>query len=448
MAQIAFVTLFLGLTLGTQPVELTVSGPVATIELVLDGTPVLRLHGPPWRSRIDLGSRLEPHELVARALDRQGQEIARATQWLNLTRPPAEVEVVLERGAGGRVTAVRIAWQSLTGAVPSGIGALLDGNPLILDRERRFPIPAYDPGTSHVLTITLQFPDGLSARKDVVFGGIYGEEVSTELTGILVRLRKGKNLPPVPQLQGWFLDAGRPLHVAAVEEGPAELLVVRDLTAIEVLRKLEDQRWSRMSAAEQMGNREFLRFQMTLEPEDEIRLVWPIPKSYAGSSGLPTDLFDVTRTYTAKDGGLFWLISRTVPRAGAATSPQRLADAVAVAGLRTLDSNRRRAVLLMLAREPADGSRLDPALVRHYLETIRVPFYVWTVLKPWSTPPPSMAAWGELEDASSLNKMREAFERVKEDLESQVLIWVDGRHLPQSITLSPAAAEVVELLGK
>ena len=448
MVQIAFVTLFLGLTAGTQPVELSVSGPVAVIELVLDGTPVLRLHGPPWRSRIDLGTRLEPHELVARALNSQGEEVGRASQWLNLPRPPAEVEVVLERAAGGRVTAAKIAWQSLTGAAPSGIGAVLDGNPLILDRERRFPIPPYDPETSHVLTVTLQFADGLTARKDVVFGGIYGEEVSSDLTGVLVGLRKGKKLPPVEQLQGWFLGAGRPLHVTAVEDGPAELLVIRDLTAIEPLRKLEVQRRTKAIVDEAKVNPEYLRFHMTLEPEDEIHLVWTTAKAYAGSSGLPAELFDTTRPYKAKDGGLFWLLSRTVQRADAPTSPQRLADAVAVAGLRALEGNRRRAVLLMLAREPEDASRSDPVLVRQYFKTVRVPLYVWTVLKPWSKPPPGMAAWGEIEDASSLNKMRNAFDRLKEDLESQILIWVDGRHLPQSITLSPAAAEVVELLGQ
>src|SRR5215210_7657452 len=39
MAQIVFLTLFLGLTLGPQPIELTVTGPVAAVELLLDGRP-------------------------------------------------------------------------------------------------------------------------------------------------------------------------------------------------------------------------------------------------------------------------------------------------------------------------------------------------------------------------------------------------------------------------
>jgi hypothetical protein len=73
MVQIAFLTLFLGLTSGKQPVAVAVRGPAAAVELVLDGTAVVRIGGPPWRTAIDLGPALEPHELVARALDAKGQ---------------------------------------------------------------------------------------------------------------------------------------------------------------------------------------------------------------------------------------------------------------------------------------------------------------------------------------------------------------------------------------
>lgn len=100
--QIAFVTLFLGLTLGAYPVEVSVEGPVAAVELLLDGASVGRIAGPPWTGQVDFGTALQPHELVARALDAQGQEVARARQWINLPRPEAEAEVVLEGSAQGR----------------------------------------------------------------------------------------------------------------------------------------------------------------------------------------------------------------------------------------------------------------------------------------------------------------------------------------------------------
>lgn len=440
MVQIAFVTLFLGLTLGPQPVELTVSGPVAAIELVLDGSPAGRIQGPPWTGKIDFGPGLEPHELVARALDDQGQEVGRTRQWINLPRPPAEIEVLLEPGAEGRVAVARITWQSLTGASPSSIDVTFDGKPLAVDKNGRVTLPHYKPETSHILTAELVFPGAVTARKDVVFGGKYGEEVSTELTGIPVRLREGKRLPPAEQLQGWFQAGDKPLSVAAVEEGPAQLVVVRDIFAVHHLWALDPRRPAK-SQEEAMSRR---RFEMTLGPEDEIQLVWPAATAYAGARA---ELFDMTRGYTAKDGGLFWILTRALPPRDD-MPPQRLADALAVAGLRALDGHRRRAVLLVWGGEPGDKSRSHPAMVRHYLEKIRVPLYVWTVVKPQASPSPSLAAWGDVEDASTLGKLGKAFQELKEDLESQILVWVDGRHLPQSVTLSPAAAEVVELLGR
>src|SRR4029077_18626702 len=77
MVQVAFLTLFLGLTSGKQEIAVAVRGPAAAVELMLDGTAVVRMGGPPWRTKVDLGPALTPHELVARALDAQGQEVAR-----------------------------------------------------------------------------------------------------------------------------------------------------------------------------------------------------------------------------------------------------------------------------------------------------------------------------------------------------------------------------------
>ena len=42
MVQIAFLTLFLGLTSGKQQIAVAVRGPAAAVELMLDGTAVVR----------------------------------------------------------------------------------------------------------------------------------------------------------------------------------------------------------------------------------------------------------------------------------------------------------------------------------------------------------------------------------------------------------------------
>jgi len=448
MAQIAFLTLFLGLTLGPQPIALTVTGPVATVEVLLDGAPVGHLSGAPWKGQLDFGPSLVPHDLVARALDSKGNEIGRAEQWLNLPRAPAEVEILLENGAAGRPVAARLTWESLTGENPSAIGVTFDDKTLIMDPKGRVKLPAWNPETAHVLTAELRFAGALTARRDVVFGGRWGDQISTELTAVPVRLRSGKGLPSPERMQGWFRAGGQPVNVAAVEESPAELLVVRDLALPEELEKMvaggNRTRPILNQRASVFDDRssEFHRFDMTLGKEDAIRFIWPVSRPVAGS-GLPAELFDVSRDLDSRDGGLLWFLARFVPRDDG-PAQQRLADAVAVAGLQALYANHRRAVLLVLSKQPHDKSRSDPALVRRYLESIRVPLILWTYGDPASPP---VAAWGKAEEISSLGRMRKAFNHLEDELKSQHIVWIDGLHLPQSIELSPEAAAVVELVG-
>ena len=68
MTHIAFITLFLGLTMGPQRVDLKVSGPAPRVEMQLDGRTVAILVREPWTTNIDFGRRLLPHQLVARVI--------------------------------------------------------------------------------------------------------------------------------------------------------------------------------------------------------------------------------------------------------------------------------------------------------------------------------------------------------------------------------------------
>jgi hypothetical protein len=122
----------------------------------------------------------------------------------------------------------------------------------------------------------------------------------------------------------------------------------------------------------------------------------------------------------------------------------RIADAVAVAGLQAMAQNRRRAVLLVLAGGEKDASRYDPTTVRRYLESLRVPLFVWTLGKP--APGSTAAAWGPSEDVSVVRNLYRAVAELRERLDSQRIVMVDGRLLPQSITLSPKALGI-ELVG-
>src|SRR4029077_17781335 len=219
---IAFVTLLLGLISGVYPIEVKVGGPVAAVELSLDGAAAGRIETPPWIGRVDLGSDLRPHELVARDIDPAGHELSRVTQWINLPRPPAEVEVVLENDGTGAPKAAQLTWQSVNGVGPTSISLTLDGEPLKVDKTGKAALPARDLGSLHVLSADLWFPPGVTARRDVAYGGQYGSEVSTELTAVPVRVRPGATLPPPAALGGWFTFGDQPLTVAAVGNGAGE----------------------------------------------------------------------------------------------------------------------------------------------------------------------------------------------------------------------------------
>jgi hypothetical protein len=427
---IAFATLLLGLISGVYPIEVTVGGPVTAVEITLDGAPAGRIEGPPWVARVNLGSDLRPRELTARGLDAEGKEVARVTQWLNLPRPPAEVDIVLENGADGAPKAAVLTWQSVNGVKPASLGLTLDGQPLPVDEQGRAALPPRDLKIVHVLTAELWFPPGLLARKDVVFGGAYGSEVSTELTAVPVRLHPGASLPPPEGLQGWFAAGGQPLPVAAVEDGPGKVILVRLPSGTEILDKLFPGRRRTSAPA--------FRYEMRLGTEDRVRFLSLSSNPYRNSR-VPAELFDMSRELSDQEGGLFWYLTNNRLLEDLEGHERRLADAVAVAGLQAAAENYRRAVVLVLGRDGEDSSRYDPARVRRYLESIHVPLFVWSLYGPNTS---AAKPWGGAEDISTVFKLSAAVTKLRNELESQRIVWLEGRHLPQAIALSRNAQGV------
>ena len=422
MVHIAFLTLFLGLTSGAQPFELSVAGHAAKVEIVLDGTAILRLGGPPWKGKIDFGADLLPHELVARALDAESREIASTRQWINLPRPPAEVELALEGGRSGAPTRVRLTWERLTHDPPVASSLTLDGQPLQLDGTGGATLPPYGPGSTHVLTAELRFPSNIVARKDLIFGG-EGGETYTELTAVPVRLLKGRRLDPA-DLEGWFLDGqGKPLKVTAVENGPGELYLVR-VPSTDYVKNQLGIGWGRQRLPD-----------MVLGKEDLIRMVSPWSRSYQGG-GARSDLFDISPHSPSRYGLTVHLVDSFFKRDG--SEVLRPADALAVAGLHAMAGGRRRVLVLVLDAHSGDESLYDPATVRRYLSAIRVPLHVWSLDRDVS----SMKAWGNVQDAWNAASLATAFQKAAFDLERQRVVLIEGRHLPQSIRLSPKATGI------
>jgi hypothetical protein len=418
----AFLTLFLGLTSGIVPLEFSASPDIGAIELQLDGKVVSRLTEPPWNTSLDLGADLLPHDLVARALDLDNSELARAEQWVNLPRPPAELQILIEPALGNAPRTVRLSWRSVTNAAATDVSLSLDGSKLPLDAEHRAVLPHPVGGSTHVLSAQVRF-GSLSARKDAVLGGDFSEVVATDLTGFAVKVAKSE-LPAAAQLSGWFTGAGRPLTVSGVESGPPHLIVVREPGVAERAVKL--------------GWVDLPRSRFRMPKGGRVRLLSTLAEKFEGSS-VTSELFESSQEFDPAELGLPGLLARVVHAEGETV---RTADAVAVAGAQADLVAGPRAVLLVLGAVPLhDASRYSGPNVRRFLAALHVPLYVWCV------GPPSAAlqdVWGVVDDASTRHGLDHAFDRMMDELARQRVVLVEGKVLPQTIAVQ--AGHGVEMM--
>jgi hypothetical protein len=433
---IAFASFFLGLVVGLQPVTVLVQGPVAAVSFELDGKIVGRAARPPWTLPVDFGAELLPHELVGRAFDQEGRELGETRQFLNLPRPPAEVEVLLERDAKGKAVAARLSAQSIVGGLPSHVSAAFDGSPLSSLNSSRFELPDYDPEAPHVLSVEFEFASSLRSRTDVVLGGGASSVARSELTAVALRYPSGGPFPGAADLAGALSASGRALTVAAVEGGPALVCVVRSPTTGLAVKALGMGGQTIFVMQQGTTNRvpvfetDFGRHKLALEADDFVRFVWPMARPAPASAA---EIYDVSHDYAGREGGLPWFLTRV-------EHPQRpvtglhFADATAVAGLQASAEGSRRAVVLVLGDESEDLSVHTPAAVRRYLASIRVPLFVWSLKS--SSSQPLKAGWGTVEDVSTVAKLGPAVDRLKAELARERIVWVQGRYLPQDITLS------------
>lgn len=415
---IAFATLFLGLVAGPHDVELIVGAEVAAVELRLDHQAVARLDGPPWQATIDLGLRLEPHHLAAIAYGAGGEELAVAEQWINVPRPLAEASLVLDLVDDGRGSRAQLGWQSLAGSEPTRVLLLMDGAELAVADPRSFTLPAYDPNQLHLLRAELEFEENLSAVAEATFGGFFADEVSSELTAVPL-LVDGRT-PELAVLQRAARSRGIPVRVVAVERTPADVVLVRDVRARRELARLA----SGTRLASSFGK------------DSRLRFLWATPVVRRDERGAYL-LFPRTADGTVGGEELLRTILRSNWQSGSADA-QRLADAVAVAGLVASERNRPRAVVVVLGAPSADRSQLDASRVRHYLRSIGVPLLVWSTHASAWAEGGGAAGWGDIVDISSPMRLLRAIRSAREILDRQVVMWVDGIHLPQWIELDPA----------
>lgn len=444
---VGFLTLFLGLVLGPHDVRVMVDDTVAAVELRLDGVPVARIEGSPWKATVDFGDALVPRRLEAVSLDAGGRQLELVTQSINRPRPRAEAVLLVERDGDGRPVAGRLSWQAVGSMQPSEVSVTVDGQPLAIDDPDRFPLPTLDAGAFHFLQADLTFEGGISAHTQTAFGGLHTDETTGDLTAVPVQLPERGKPPDAAEAARWFLVADAPQRVVAVEKGPAEVILVRQTGVNTIVGRLPTvdapgldsvqlggtDRERSLDALDASGQRSAAERQgagVSLSPADHLRLALPWAKTSAGRY-VTLESFAVSPRLSL---GLFWALTVILER-GLVTGVQRTADAVAVAAQRAAWGNRRRAVVLALMPDSEDASVLPPRDVLHYLRALGVPLYVWR----FGTGRETADGWPQGESIVSFHDLKRAVQRLRKGLEAQRVVWIAGGHAPESIELAAGA---------
>ncbi|HEX7614138.1 MAG TPA: hypothetical protein VF554_02565 [Thermoanaerobaculia bacterium] len=431
---ISFVTLILGIALGVRPIEVQADSTVSTVEFRLDGRLLSVLTAPPWKLVVDFGAPM-PHELVAVARGGDGAEIGRAVQRLNVPRSIAEATLSLLAGTGGRGRAARLTWESALSERPERVELTLDGQPLAPGDLARIALPDFRPADVHVLRAVLDFKEGTQATAELLVGGVKREapngpetlrgETQAELTAVPV-VFSGR-APKESEMEEWFLANGKPVRVEAVEESPGEFVVVKDERASSWL---SDLRASAYHAS--------YWYKVPLGKGQRLRFCWPGTRP-PGEVAPGYDVFLYSTDYVAPRDAhrhivdLRQLLIEVEPPEF--HSPTRLADAVGAAALLAAAGNRPRAVLLLVAG-PDDESAMPVEWVRGYLRALRVPLFVWAKNRKIAS------AWGKVEVLATPENLKDAVARMARAVERQRIVWLEGSHLPQAVSLSPKARRV------
>jgi hypothetical protein len=420
---VTFVTLFLSLLTGVHNVEVAVDGPVARVEILLDQRVIGKLTGPPWHIACDLGDALRPHELVAVAYDQDGAELHRARQLVNLPRPQVETRVALVSDPGGWPDAVRVFWEAADTEEPLSLYAIFDGQVLQPDDDGLYSLPLYDPDETHIVSAEARFLDGLTARSDVTFGGRYGSQVATELTAVPIVVDGPP--PTIAELTGMFRVRGEVLVPAALEKAGRRVYLVRDQAALAELRHVQITQ-DRIRPSHRF-NSTGLGFEPVSRERDQLHFVVANPTARRGRFLYPTSTGIAVRT---QDVG--WIVTHLSNR-DSAIRGQRPTDAAAVAAVQAAAQGAPRAVVLVLSENPRDQSHYRPRDVRRYLESLRVPLFVWT------TGPTPTPEWGETRTIGATRALRRAEKELFAELARQWIVWLEGDHMVNEVELMRTA---------
>lgn len=446
---VVWVTVFLALTVGPQAVEVTVDGPVAEVEFLLDGEPMARAEHAPWRVWFDFGSNLKPRELEAVARDSGGRVIGRARQLVNFPRQRAETSIVLERDRFGRPSKARIVSSNARRKGIKQVRVTLDGAAVEVDRFGSVQLPRNLQRDFHVLAAEVTFNDGIVARSELTFGAYFGGETEAELTAVPMLLSSSDEPMPAEDLDRMLLFGDRPIEVAAVERTGVKILVINAAETGAGMNRFARQ----YRGFSSMGFRRAVVERTDID-RDQLIFAAPCARVSLTSRGEPAwlNLFPFYSPLDLTHRDLHTMLEFHRP-AALDGCEQHIADAVAASAFAVARMATPRAVLLLLGDGLNDQSELAPEEVREFLASINVPLFVWHVADvPWPPrigsvklyDPPSQAVlrWRPERTVASHRELREAARDLMQQVRSQQIVWIEGSRLPSDLQIAEWATGI------
>jgi len=419
--EIVFLTLFLSvITTGTRAVQIQAPPGTAAVVFRLDGDQAAGLTGPPWSVVVDFGEELLPHELEASAFDSEGKLLAIARQAVNMPHSLAEAYLAVETTPNGRRVA-RLRWNCAVATRPREVRLTFDGERLDVTDPSTFVVPRFEAGTAHILRAELDFGSNVTAMAEALVGSKDRDYASAELTAVpVVPTENRKRLDPA-DLANALAARGKTLKIVAVEEGPAEVVFVVDPGAEPLLKEIR-------ADATRPSRSGFRPSSFSISGEILPYFMLPAPQTYTETG---FQIYPSVGPLDRAQGGLldaYFRMKHLHPRREESSFPR----AAQLSGVLAVKNSRRRAVIWIVE---ANRDLSDPALesARGFLRALNVPLVVWRVV-----PRGEKGGIPEGETAVSAPwQLEKAIETLESALKRQRIVWVEGRHLPQSIGLSP-----------
>jgi hypothetical protein len=412
---VEFVTLFLRLTMGLQMVEVVVDHPqVHHVTFEVNGQVVAQVTEPPWRAECDFGSRPKPTLLEAFAFDEDGRLLESARQMVNVPQPSVEVRLVVERDDEGLPVAVRVISESHDLARPAEIVVMMGGRLLKPAGENRFVIPPVDVAMRHLVVADVEFPGGTVVQSVIAFGGGWGSQASTEVTAVAIERDDDLVVPTPDDLEGCLTARSKPVDILAVERGGYRMYVVKSATATMALRHFRQVR----PRAEVKDVAKTAQFR-----EDGFVVVSSIPLSRKTT---PVNVYPRSKPLVLDKEGLAWVATRLNINASLRAEDALLGEAVATAGLHAAGVGAPRVVVLFVHANDPELGQLTVSDARRFLGRLGVPLEVVAVLKDV----PGVGPSTRVRNTRELARLQR---RVEDRLGRQLIVWVEGIHLPTDI---------------